>query len=74
MMQEVMTDKIGLELLKNENTIFKCILKYGYSIDCMLPKYKNVDWTDSSFKKKLFWHNKESVNLDIVLGYVNQYS
>jgi hypothetical protein len=61
-----MTDKNGLELLKNENTIFKdhpdkfhaivdgeyglskCILKHGYSIDCMLPKYKNVDWTDSS--------------------------
>lgn len=61
-----MTDEIGLELLKNQQTIFcnhptknsaiingeyglsNCILKHGYSIDCMLPKYQNIDWTDSS--------------------------
>ena len=60
-----MTDKIGLELLKNQQTIFcnhpdkysaivngeyglsNCILKNGYSIDCMLHKYQNIDWTDS---------------------------
>ena len=60
-----MTDAIGLELLKNEKTIFcnhldkcsaivngeyglsNCILKNGYSIDCMLPKYKNIDWRNS---------------------------
>ena len=59
-----MTDEIGLQLLKNEQTIFfdhptkvsaivhgeyglsNCILKHGYSIDCMLPKYQNIDWTN----------------------------
>ena len=58
------TDNIGLDLLKKENTIFcnqpdkynaivngeyalsKCILKNGYSLDCMIRKYQNIDWTD----------------------------
>lgn len=58
------TDKIGLRLLKKEETIFtnhpdfnsaiingeyglsKCILKYGFSIDCMIRKYQNIDWRD----------------------------
>jgi len=62
-----MTDNIGLELLKKEQTIFcnhkdkysaivngeyglsDCILKNGYSIDCMLPRYKNIDWTNSIY-------------------------
>lgn len=61
-----MVDNIGLELLKNQKTIFcnhrdkysailngeyglsTCILKNGYSIDCMIPKYKNVDWTNKN--------------------------
>jgi len=60
-----MTDKVGLNLLKKEGTIFsnthdkfsaivngeyglaRCILKNGYSIDCMLPRYQNIDWTDN---------------------------
>ena len=60
-----MVDNIGLELLKNQQTIFcnhkdkysviikgeyglsNCILKNGYSIDCMLPKYQNIDWTNN---------------------------
>lgn len=60
-----MTDKIGLQLLKNEKNIFcnhkdfywdivngeygisRCILKHGYSIDCMIRKYQNIDWRDS---------------------------
>ena len=59
-----MVDNIGLNLLKNENTIFcnhkdkvstiingeygisKCILKNGYSIDCMLRRYQNINWND----------------------------
>jgi len=58
------TDNIGLQLLKNEKTIFcnqpdkynaivngeyalsKCILKNGFTIDCMIRKYQNIDWTD----------------------------
>jgi len=61
-----MTDNIGLNLLKEERTIFcnhhdkhsaivngeyglsNCILKNGYSIDCMLPRYQNIDWSDQS--------------------------
>ena len=61
-----MTDNIGLNLMKEERTIFcdhqdkhsaivngeyglsNCILKNGYSIDCMLPRYQNIDWTDQS--------------------------
>jgi hypothetical protein len=62
-----MVDKIGLELLKNEGTIFcdhedkistiingeyglsNCIIKNGYTIDCMIPKYQNIDWTNSKY-------------------------
>lgn len=61
-----MVDNIGLELLKNQKTIFcnhidkysaivngeyglsNCILKNGFSIDCMLPRYKNIDWTNDA--------------------------
>jgi hypothetical protein len=61
-----MVDQIGLNILKNDGTVFcnhvdfyntiingeyglsKCILKNGYSIDCMLSKYKNIDWRNSS--------------------------
>lgn len=61
-----MVDQIGLDLLKNQKTIFcdhnnkidaiingeyglsNCILNNGYSIDCMLRKYQNIDWRDSS--------------------------
>ena len=61
-----MTDKIGLNVLRNEKTIFynhadktdvilngeygisNCILKNGYSIDCMLRKYQGIDWTNTN--------------------------
>lgn len=59
-------DKIGLQLLKNQQNIFcdhqnkhdavvngeyglsNCIFKSGYTIDCMLPRYQNIDWTDKN--------------------------
>jgi hypothetical protein len=59
-----MVDTIGLNLLKNQKTIFcdhndkysaivngeyglsTCILKNGFSMDCMLPRYQNIDWTN----------------------------
>jgi len=62
-----MVDRIGLEVLKNQQTVFydhknkyddiingeyglsNCILKNGYSIDCMLPKYQNIDWTNNIY-------------------------
>ena len=61
-----MVDNIGLNLLKNQQTIFcnhndkysaivngeyglsNCILNNGFSIDCMLPKYQNIDWTNNA--------------------------
>jgi len=64
-----MVDHFGLELLKEEKTIFcdhetkeltvikseyglsNCILKRGYSIDCMIRKYQGIDWTD-----KIYWN------------------
>jgi hypothetical protein len=61
-----MVDQIGLDLLKNEKTIFcnhldkfsavingeyglsNCVLRNGYSIDCMLRKYQNIDWRNKN--------------------------
>ena len=61
-----LTDKIGLDLLQKEKTIFcnhddktlaivngeyglsNCILRNGYSIDCMLKRYNNIDWNDKN--------------------------
>jgi hypothetical protein len=37
-----------------EYGISNCIFKNGYSIDCMLRKYQNIDWTDS---KNHFFNN-----------------
>jgi len=34
-------------IVNGEYGISTCILKHGYSIDCMLPQYQNIDWTDS---------------------------
>jgi hypothetical protein len=33
-------------IVNGEYGLSNCILKNGYSIDCMLPKYKNIDWTN----------------------------
>lgn len=61
-----MVDKIGLNILINQKTIFcdhvdkysaivngeyglsSVIIKNGYSIDCMLPRYQNIDWLDGA--------------------------
>lgn len=34
-------------IVNGEYGISNCILKHGFSIDCMLPKYKNIDWRNS---------------------------
>uniref|UniRef100_A0A6C0JYD2 Glycosyltransferase n=1 Tax=viral metagenome TaxID=1070528 RepID=A0A6C0JYD2_9ZZZZ len=31
-------------IVNGEYGLSNCILKHGYSIDCMLPKYQNIDW------------------------------
>ena len=30
-------------IVNGEYGLSKCILENGYSIDCMLPKYQNID-------------------------------
>ena len=35
-------------IVYGEYGLSNCILKNGYSIDCMLPKYQNVDWTNAN--------------------------
>jgi len=34
-------------IVNGEYGISNCILKNGYSMDCMLPQYQNIDWTDA---------------------------
>ena len=34
-------------ILNGEYRLSKCILKNGFSIDCMLSKYQNIDWRNS---------------------------
>jgi hypothetical protein len=33
-------------IVNGEYGLSNCILKNGYSIDCMLPKYQNINWTN----------------------------
>ena len=33
-------------IVNGEYGLSNCIIKNGYTIDCMLSKYKNIDWTD----------------------------
>jgi len=33
-------------IVNGEYGLSNCILKNGYTIDCMLPKYQNIDWCD----------------------------
>jgi hypothetical protein len=33
-------------VINGEYGMAKCIFDNGYSIDCMLPQYQNIDWTD----------------------------
>jgi hypothetical protein len=35
-------------IVNGEYGLSNCILKNGFSIDCMIPKYQNIDWTDKS--------------------------
>ena len=34
-------------IVDGEYGLSNCILENGYSIDCMLPKYQNIDWTNN---------------------------
>lgn len=33
-------------ILNGEYALTKCIMNHGFTIDCMLKKYKNIDWYD----------------------------
>jgi hypothetical protein len=35
-------------IVNGEYGLSNCILKNGYSIDCMLPKYQNINWTNKA--------------------------
>jgi hypothetical protein len=35
-------------IVNGEYGLSNCIFKNGYSIDCMLRKYQNIDWTDTT--------------------------
>jgi len=35
-------------ILNGEYSLSKCILEAGFTIDCMLTKYNNIDWRDPS--------------------------
>ncbi len=35
-------------IVNGEYGISNCILKNGYSLDCMLPRYQNIDWRNSN--------------------------
>jgi hypothetical protein len=35
-------------IVNGEYGLSNCILKNGYSIDCMLPRYQNIDWTNNN--------------------------
>lgn len=34
-------------IVNGEYGLSRCILSNGYSIDCMIPEYQNIDWRDS---------------------------
>ena len=34
-------------IVNGEYGLSNCILKHGYSIDCMIPAYQHIDWRDS---------------------------
>ena len=36
------------DIINGEYGISNCILKHGYSIDCMLRKYQNINWRDAN--------------------------
>jgi hypothetical protein len=36
-------------IVNGEYGLSNCILKNGFSIDCMLPKYQNIDWTNIKY-------------------------
>jgi len=35
------------DIINGEYGLSNCIFKNGYSIDCMIPKYQNIDWTNN---------------------------
>jgi hypothetical protein len=35
-------------VVNGEYAVSNCIFKNGYTIDCMIPKYQNIDWTNEN--------------------------
>jgi len=40
-------DKYGA-IVNGEYAVSKCIFRNGYTIDCMMPEYQNIDWTNEN--------------------------
>ena len=85
-------------IVNGEYGLSNCILGNGYSIDCMLDRYRGLDWRDtknwsmnnnefpsranSFYGKsidpyevifhKWFWHDKPTVNYDLISAYVSR--
>jgi hypothetical protein len=49
-------DKVSA-IVNGEYGISNCILKHGYSIDCMLHRYQNIDW-----KNKKNWNLNNNIH------------
>ena len=71
-----MTDQIGLDLMIKDGTIFdsNCILKHGYSIDCIVERLgEPIDPFEVVFHT-WYWANPKNsdVDIDTVRAYVKQ--
>lgn len=57
-------------IVNGEYALSKCMFRNGYSIDCMLPEYQNIDWTndrnyilnDNNFASRAYGFYGFSVN------------
>lgn len=60
------------DIVYGEYGLSNCILKHGFSIDCMLPKYQNIDWRNSANYK--LNNNKHPSRKNSFYGYsINPY-
>lgn len=54
-------------IVNGEYGLSNCIIKNGYTIDCMISKYQNIDWSDAS--NYTLNYNKHPSRKDSFYGY-----
>ena len=54
-------------IVNGEYGLSNCIIKNGYTIDCMISKYQNIDWSDAN--NYTFNYNKHPSRKDSFYGY-----